>query len=198
MNIPDSIFQFKPFFSLCLTRHIFHKVENKMLYAADFGISDSFKNKIYIKTCWHHHSVEIRYINVFIVFVLREWWMVKWLNKLSAMWYNKLVRTTCFGHVIILWRVNLIFHKSQIQMVIVFLIPVVICPFLVFPKFIVCIVYRQKANFRTFLSPKLQWITCMKKSKNWLFFIMHFICLQKSYETKDPHASASTIAIWTC
>lgn len=142
---------------------------------------------------------ENKYIVLFIVIVLKEWWMIKRWNGLSARWYNKLVRTTFIGHMIILWRVNLLFNKSQIQMVIVFLIPIVICPFLVFPKFIVCIVYRQKANFRTFLSPKLQWITCMKKSQRIVFFyIMHFICLQNSYETKDPHASASTIAIWTC
>lgn len=143
---------------------------------------------------------ENKYIVLFIVIVLKDWWMIKRWNWLSARWYNKLVRTTFIGHMIILWRVNLLFNKSQIQMVIVFLIPIVICPFLVFPKFIVCIVYRQKANFRTFLSPKLQWITCMKKSQRIVFFyIMHFICLQNSYETKDPHASASTIiAIWTC
>lgn len=119
-----------------------------------------------------------KYIVLFIVIVLKEWWMIKRWNGLSARWYNKLVRTTFFGHVIILWRVNLLFNKSQIQMVIVFLIPVDICPFLVFPKFIVYIVYRQKANFRTFLSPKLQWITCMKKSQRIVFFLscISYVC----------------------
>lgn len=116
---------------------------------------------------------ENKYIVLFIVIVLKEWWMIKRWNGLSARWYNKLVRTTFIGHMIIQWRVNLLFNKSQIQMVIVFLIPIVICPFLVFPKFIVCIVYRQKANFRTFLSPKLQWITCMKKSQRIVFFLYH-------------------------
>lgn len=121
---------------------------------------------------------ENKYIVLFIVIVLKEWWMIKRWNGLSARWYNKLVRTTFIGHMIILWRVNLLFNKSQIQMVIVFLIPIVICPFLVFPKFIVCIVYRQKANFRTFLSPKLQWITCMKKSQRIVFFIscISYVC----------------------
>lgn len=118
---------------------------------------------------------ENKYIVLFIVIVLKEWWMIKRWNGLSARWYNKLVRTTFIGHMIILWRVNLLFNKSQIQMVIVFLIPIVICPFLVFPKFIVCIVYRQKANFRTFLSPKLQWITCMKKSQRIVFFFISCI-----------------------
>lgn len=118
---------------------------------------------------------ENKYIVLFIVIVLKEWWMIKRWNWLSARWYNKLVRTTFIGHMIILWRVNLLFNKSQIQMVIVFLIPIVICPFLVFPKFIVCIVYRQKANFRTFLSPKLQWITCMKKSQRIVFFFISCI-----------------------
>lgn len=114
---------------------------------------------------------ENKYIVLFIVIVLKEWWMIKRWNWLSARWYNKLV----IGHMIILWRVNLLFNKSQIQMVIVFLIPIVICPFLVFPKFIVCIVYRQKANFRTFLSPKLQWITCMKKSQRIVVFFISCI-----------------------
>lgn len=118
---------------------------------------------------------ENKYIVLFIVIVLKDWWMIKRWNWLSARWYNKLVRTTFIGHMIILWRVNLLFNKSQIQMVIVFLIPIVICPFLVFPKFIVCIVYRQKANFRTFLSPKLQWITCMKKSQRIVFFFISCI-----------------------
>lgn len=118
---------------------------------------------------------ENKFIVLFIVIVLKEWWMIKRWNGLSARWYNKLVRTTFIGHMIILWRVNLLFNKSQIQMVIVFLIPIVICPFLVFPKFIVCIVYRQKANFRTFLSPKLQWITCMKKSQRIVFFFISCI-----------------------
>lgn len=118
---------------------------------------------------------ENKYIVLFIVIVLKEWWMIKRWNGLSARWYNKLARTTFVGHMIILWRVNLLFNKSQIQMVIVFLIPIVICPFLVFPKFIVCIVYRQKANFRTFLSPKLQWITCMKKSQRIVFFFISCI-----------------------
>lgn len=131
---------------------------------------------------------ENKFIVLFIVIVLKEWWMIKRWNGLSARWYNKLVRTTFIGHMIILWRVNLLFNKSQIQMVIVFLIPIVICPFLVFPKFIVCIVYRQKANFRTFLSPKLQWITCMKKSQRIVFFyIMHFICLQKIVMKQKTH-----------
>lgn len=121
---------------------------------------------------------ENKYIVLFIVIVLKEWWLIKRWNGLSARWYNKLVRTTFIGHMIILWKVNLLFNKSQIQMVIVFLIPIVICPFLVFPKFIVCIVYRQKANFRTFLSPKLQWITCMKKSQRIVFFIscISYVC----------------------
>lgn len=148
---------------------------------------------------------ENKYIVLFIVIVLKEWWMIKRWNGLSARWYNKLVRTTFIGHMIILWRVNLLFNKSQIQMVIVFLIPIVICPFLVFPKFIVCIVYRQKANFRTFLSPKPTVYSRVSISVFLLLHIsrlLHFLAKNRMMKTTMTKAattlemSNSKLATW--